>query len=279
MTPHSSNLEQFLAAFHDSNPGITARAFADLAVVKAGRRFASSYECLANEVPETEAPCTLLDLACGDGFLLSLFAARGQSNLSLIGIDLSQGELDAAHHRLGRAATLQQGRAHALPMATASLDHVVCHMALMLMEEIEVVLTEVHRILKKGAVFAAVVGTRPPPSPIFDSYIALLSQYPRKEEFNGIRFGDRRLQTRDGITKLFSNNFEVISVQELLIQRRSSPGELCAWFQDMYDFHMLGEVCQRELNAKFIAATEAQCDSDGKVEYSDLLYLITAAAA
>jgi hypothetical protein len=42
---------------------------------------------------------------------------------------------------------------------------------------------------------------------------------------------------------------------------------------------MLGEACQRELNAKFIAATEAQCDSDGKVEYSDLLYLITAAAA
>ncbi len=164
-------------------------------------------------------------------------------------------------------------------MATASLDHVVCHMALMLMEEIEVVLTEVHRILKKGAVFAAVVGTRPPPSPIFDSYIALLSQYPRKEEFSGIRFGDRRLQTRDDITKLFSNSFEAISVQELLVQRRCSPRELCAWFEDMYDFHMLGEACQRELNAKFIAATEAQCDSDGKVEYSDLLYLITAAAA
>lgn len=276
MTRSSSNPERFLAAFHNLHPGITSRALAGLPVVMAGRSFTSSYECLANEVLETEDPQTLLDLACGDGFLLSSFAVCGQSGLSLVGLDLSQGGLEAARLRLGHGAALQQGRAHSLPIASASLDHVVCHMALMLMDEIEVVLAEVRRVLKKGAAFAAVVGTRPPPSPAFDSYIALLSQFPRKEEFSGIRFGDRRLRTREGITQLFSHGFEAILVQELSAQRRYSPRELAVWFEDTYDFHMLDEDLQRDFNERFIAAIELECGSDGKVEYNDLFYLIIA---
>ncbi len=272
-------LEQYLAAFHDSNPGITSRAFAGLPVVNAGRRFGSSYECLANEVLETDGPHALLDLACGDGLLLAILAARNQSELSLFGVDLSKGELDAARCLLGNRATLRQGRAHSLPIASASLDHVVCHMALMLMEDVEVVLTEVHRVLKKGAAFSAIVGATPSRSKIFDLYVSALSQYPRKEEFSGIRFGDRRLQTPEGITQLLSNGFEAVAVQDVMIPRRCSPRELCAWFEDTYDFHMLDERCQGELTAGFMAAIEEQCGSDRKVEYNDRLYLISAAAA
>ncbi len=42
---------------------------------------------------------------------------------------------------------------------------------------------------------------------------------------------------------------------------------------------VLDAASQHALNAEFTAAIEAQCDSAGKVEYSDLLYLVTAAAA
>jgi hypothetical protein len=61
-----------------------------------------------------------------------------------------------------------------------------------------------------------------------------------------------------------------------VIPRRCSPRELCAWFEDTYDFHMLDEDCQGELVASFMAAIEEECGSAGKVEYNDLLYLITA---
>jgi hypothetical protein len=39
---------------------------------------------------------------------------------------------------------------------------------------------------------------------------------------------------------------------------------------------MLDEDCQGELVASFMAAIEEECGSAGKVEYNDLLYLITA---
>lgn len=273
-----SSPELFLAAFHDSNPGITSRAVSGLAVLQGDRRFTSSYECLANEIPSCEAPRTLLDLACGDGYLLSLFAERERSNLTLIGVDLSQGELDAARRRLGGGATLQLGRAQALPVAAESLDYVVCHMALMLMDEIDEVLAQVHRVMKKGAVFAAIVGARPPPSPIFDAYLALLSQFPRETKLSGMRFGDPRVRTRDGIARLFSKGFEKIVIQELLSQRRYTPSELSVWLEDSYDFHMLKESAQKDFSAKFIPVIESLCASDGKVEYCTRSFLICAVA-
>lgn len=273
MTQKISNPESFLSMFHNKNPGITSRAISDLTVQIDGRRFSSSYECLANEIPEFEGPRTLLDLACGDGYLLSRFAARGQSDLSLMGVDLSEGELCAARLRLGNSATLTQGRAQALPIATASLDYVVSHMALMLMDEIEEVLAQVRRVMKRGGIFAAIVGTRPPQSAVFDAYLELLSQYPRKEQFGGLRFGDSRMRSRDGIIQLLSNGFDSIVVQDVLVRRRYTPGALCAWLEDTYDFHMLDAGAQKEFNSKFIKSIEKRCDNDGKVEYTNFFYL------
>lgn len=277
MTKPNPSPEQFLAAFHDSNAGITSRALWDLAVSKDGQLFSSSYECLANEIPESGRVHTILDIACGDGYLLSLFAARRQSNITLVGVDISQGELDAACRRLGNIATLRQCRAQSLSLATASIDYVVCHMALMLMNEAEVVLAETHRVMRKGGVFAALVGKRPPPSAVFDAYLALLSQFPRKEEgLGGMRFGDPRLRTRDGITQLFSKSFKNIVVQDVLAQRRYTPEELCKWLENTYDFHMLDARSQKDFNSKFIVAIEGECGSDGKVEYNSSLCLIAA---
>ena len=78
-----SDSERFLSGFHDADPGVTSRAFADLPASMAGTAYASSYECLASVVPADAR--TVLDLACGDGFLLSLLAARRQAGLALVG--------------------------------------------------------------------------------------------------------------------------------------------------------------------------------------------------
>lgn len=277
MTQQNASPERFLETFHDSNPGITSRAISNLAVLKAGQLFSSSYECLANEIPETDSSRILLDLACGDGYLLSLFTERKQ--LTLLGVDMSRGELEAASRRLGSAAILQQGKAQSLPFPNASVDYVVSHMALMLMDEVEQVLSEVHRVLKQDGSFAAIVGARPPSSPVFDAYLDLLSQYPRKEGLGGIRFGDRRIRTEVGIKQLFSKDFKNVVVKEALAKRRYTPSELCLWLQDSYDFHMLDVANQKDLNIKFVTSIENHCGSDGKVEFINLLYLITAVVA
>src|ERR1043165_7554754 len=62
-------------------------------------RGCSWYDWLAGEVRDLPAEAGILDLACGDGYLMSLLASRGGRRL--VGIDRSAEELAAARARLG----------------------------------------------------------------------------------------------------------------------------------------------------------------------------------
>ena len=150
-----------------------------------GERLASSYDGLAQVVTPRGEPITVLDLACGDGLLLSRLSQMHASGLGLIGIDMSRAELDAARSRLGPGVALHQAMAQALPLPDASVDCVLSHLALMLMAPVEPVIAEVRRVLKHGGVFSAVVGARPPPHPAFDAYVALLAEFPRRAGYEG----------------------------------------------------------------------------------------------
>jgi hypothetical protein len=65
--------EPFLASFHDANPGVTPRAFASLTVRCAGRR-----SRLPMHARQARSRDRVSRSVCGDGFLPSLFARRGQ---------------------------------------------------------------------------------------------------------------------------------------------------------------------------------------------------------
>ncbi|MEF9996510.1 MAG: methyltransferase domain-containing protein [Burkholderiaceae bacterium] len=88
-----SPAEAFLRHFHDARPGVTARAFAKLAITVAGRHYDSSYELLADTVPRDTQAVRVLDMGCGDGHLLARLACRQPAGLQLIGIDISRSEL------------------------------------------------------------------------------------------------------------------------------------------------------------------------------------------
>ncbi|MCK4710789.1 MAG: class I SAM-dependent methyltransferase, partial [Gammaproteobacteria bacterium] len=156
--------EKFISEFHNSNTGVTSKVFADLPVIKGTQLVMSSYQCLTSIVESQPGKLSILDLACGDGFLLSILAGRNQQDLSLLGIDLSQGEIDAARACLGNSAIISLSKAQDMPFADNSIDIVLCHMALMLMEDVELVLSELHRVLKKNSVFSAITGAKPPSS-------------------------------------------------------------------------------------------------------------------
>lgn len=279
MRSTASNSEEFLASFHDSNPGITSRAFSHLAMFKAGVRFSSSYECLAQEVLKNQKTGSLLDLACGDGYLLSLLEQQNLSLLALYGVDLSEGELAAASNRLSKAVTLKQDRAHSLSIDTGTFDYVVCHMALMIMENVDVVLAEIHRVLKPGGFFAAIVGARPRESAVLDTLSSVFSQFSRRAEFTAVRFGDNKMRSAAGIADLLAAKYQSIEIQELVVPRHCGPTELCNWFEDTYDYHLLNKDDQAKFKTKFTEQIAAQCDSEGKIQHRDLLYLITARAA
>lgn len=271
-----SDSERFLAGFHDADPGATSRAFADLPASMAGTAFASSYECLASVVPADTH--TVLDLACGDGFLLSLLAARRQPGLSLVGVDLSAGELAAARRRLGDAAVLHQARAQALPLADACADTVLCHMALMLMDDAPQVLAEVQRVLKLGGMFAAIVGATPISSPAHDAFVALLRQHRRLPQFEALRLGDRRLNNPQEIAELFLGTFDPPAVDDILLQWCCSPAALWGWFGTMYDMAWLAAADRAEIGRLFPHAVQTLCDADGNVQSIVRLRRITVRA-
>ncbi len=259
--------EQFISGYHDVNPGITSEAFHDLDVLKGNKKFTSTYQCLLNLVDKDIKPSAVLDLACGDGFLLSRLATRKQSALSLCGIDISQGELEAAKQRLGDSATLLYSKSQSLKIVDNSFDIVLCHMALMLMEEVDDVLSEVHRVLKRGAIFSAIIGARSPFPTGLETFGSYLSQYKRKIEFESVRFGDSRLSTNEGIGRLFSAHFKDLKIENLFNQRRYTAAELWAWFSGMYNLHLLSKEYAGEIEQRFISMAGAHLDADGKIEY------------
>ena len=213
----TSLAESFLTDFHDARPGLTAKVLGALPVVFRGSEFPSSYAVLSAAVPKSGAPIQVLDLACGDGFLLSMLAARSQPGLALCGVDMNSSELKLARTHLPSTVDLRQSRAQELPFASESFDYVLSHLALMLMDDAEQVLREVRRVMKPGAIFAAIIGGSPPPSAAFEAYVEVLARHPPREEFSEIRFGDRRFRHPEGIQEILSLAFQNVLVEEIHI--------------------------------------------------------------
>ena len=271
-----SSAERFLTGFHDADPGVTARAFAGLPARMAGEAFASSYECLASVVPD--GAVTVLDLACGDGYLLSLLAARRQPGLQLVGVDLSAGELDAARRRLGAAAALHQARAQQLPLPDASADGVLCHMALMLMDDAPRVLSEVRRVLKPGGVFCAVVSGGGAVLPAHEVFVSLLRQFSKRPEFESLRLGDSRLRTAEGIADLFGAGLGPVVIDEIVLEWRCDSDGLWSYFGKMYDLDWLDADDRGQVERRFADSVAPLCDADGQLEHRVVLRRITARA-
>jgi demethylmenaquinone methyltransferase/2-methoxy-6-polyprenyl-1,4-benzoquinol methylase len=86
---------------------------------------------------------TVLDLACGTGDFADLVVRRG---CRVVGSDLSAGMLSARHHPFPAV----QADAAALPLATGSLDGVVCGYALRNFTDLAASLAEAARVLRPG---------------------------------------------------------------------------------------------------------------------------------
>jgi ubiquinone/menaquinone biosynthesis C-methylase UbiE len=92
----------------------------------------------------------VLDVGCGDGQIARALAAQGGE---VLGIDPTQLHIDIANERAG-GPTYLLGSATQLPVPDASQDAVVACLVFEHIDEVDVAIAEVARVLKPGGQFS-----------------------------------------------------------------------------------------------------------------------------
>lgn len=227
-SPDAAALRAHLRAVHRDNPGFT-ESCAGLCRDAQGR---TSYEWLAEAV-RPERHRAVLDLACGSGALLSILDARLPAETRLLGVDMSPDELALARVRLpaGRAS-LVEGRAQSLEhLADGSVDAVLCHWALTLMDPVAPVLAEIARVLAPGGRFAALVDGPSEAAPSYAAVHDLIYGHVQAAlpAYGRIELGDPRVRDADDLTDLTRAAFPGASVRiETAVVRLEGPPDLVA---------------------------------------------------
>ena len=208
--PDSNALVDHLRIVHHKHTGFT-EACASSCRDKAGR---NSYEWLAEIVPNNKG-LRVLDLACGSGTLLKILSDRNQ-NLNLKGIDMCPEELKLAKNLLiNSGVNLIESKAQNLrAINDNSIDIVLCHWALTLMDPIAPVLNEVRRVLTSEGRFAALVDGPMNLVPSYKEVHDLIYSYVQKEipSYGKIDLGDPRIRETESLSNLAHKIFPEANV-------------------------------------------------------------------
>ena len=203
--PDSDALVDHLRTVHQEHTGFT-EACASTCRDEAGR---NSYEWLAELVPDNES-LNVLDLACGSGPLLKILFDRNK-NLNLNGIDMCPEELGLAKTLLlNSGVNLIESKAQNLTaIDDNSVDIVLCHWALTLMDPIAPVLDEVRRILTSKGQFAALVDGPMNSAPGYKEVHDLIYSYVQEEmpSYGKIDLGDPRIRGSESLINLARKAF------------------------------------------------------------------------
>ena len=208
--PDGNALVDHLRTVHQEHTGFT-EACASSCRDEAGR---NSYEWLAELVPDNEG-LRVLDLACGSGPLLKILFDRNK-NLNLKGIDMCPEELTLAKTRLiNSGVNLVESKAQNLTAINDnSIDIVLCHWALTLMDPIAPVLDEVRRVLTSEGRFAALVDGPMNAAPGYTEVHDLIYSYVQEEipSYGEIDLGDPRIRGSESLSNLAHKAFPEANV-------------------------------------------------------------------
>lgn len=208
----------------------------------------------------------LLDLACGDGYLLER-ARTVFPDATLSGIDMSEAELALARDRLTpHRCQLWHGHADALPVPDGSQDAVTCHMALMLMTDLDRVLAEIRRVLRpQGRLLAVLSGRREQQTGIYADFLTGLTAVPGFAD-RVIALGDRRLRTAEACREaLAAAGFTLWRYEPLPVRFRLPPGQEWALFGEMYTDDWLTSAETAALRDRVVEAMREARQADGSV--------------
>jgi SAM-dependent methyltransferase len=277
--------QKHLFEVHGRLPGMTSA----LCSRHATQRGQTSYQLLADTaVVAAQAlgrRIDVLDLACGDGYLIELCLRQLGGGVTITGVDLSEGEIEAARQRLaGQNARLCIGLAQSLPLAVDSVDVALCHAAFMLMVPVEPVVLELARVLRSGGIFSAVVGSTSAaarvsgsqelaPQRAFWGQLGVALRQFWQEEYPQLqtegRTGDPRAMTEDGWKKLFRGEAgftEDVEVEEFEILITESAEGIWNFFKDTYLVELLDAEHQARLRSRLMAVVVEHERQHGTLE-------------
>ena len=208
--PNGNALVDHLKTIHQENTGFT-EACASSCRDEAGR---NSYEWLSEVVPDN-ASLSVLDLACGSGPLLKILFDRNK-NLNLKGIDMCPEELVLAKTRLknSRVNLIESKAQNLTAINDNSIDIVLCHWALTLMDPIVPVLDEIKRVLTSEGQFAALVDGPMNAASGYEEVHDLIYSYVQEEipSYGEIDLGDPRIRGSESLSNLAHKAFPEASV-------------------------------------------------------------------
>lgn len=272
MTNALSAGQKLLRRFHQRHAGATSQSLGR------GRTASglSSYETLSSVAASAPPNSTILDLACGDGLLLELVHAD-LPDARLIGVDISPAELQAAKVRLASMEPeLLLASAQELPLDDASVDVVLCHMSLMLMEDIERVVAEIGRVLTPGGVVALVVSDGSWPAGAGRIFKRLVREAVAR--FGGAcpALGDNRTRSSAGLMALFDHatGFKSHTApRSLKLNLDAGIDQVWESLSLMYNFEALEESARDYVRERFFETAEADLNAAGQLPYrASLLY-------
>jgi len=159
---------------------------------------------------------------------------------------------------------LQQGRAQTLDLPSASIDYLVSHMALMLMDDIEQVVREMRRVLRPGGQFAAIVGRTFLLGEVNDVFMRVFKPI-ASAALPPLRFGDRRTGSEAGWRELLDGSFEHVAFDNIDVPWSPTPDELWAALTDTYDIDRLDDDARQRLRSAFMDAVAHLLTGDGVI--------------
>ena len=199
--PNSDDLLDHLANIHKNNAGFTE----SLAWNCRDAHGKNSYEILADMI-DPRYHTNVLDLACGSGVLLDLCNQKFGNKLSYFGVDSSDAELELARKRLAMTETkLTRCMAQNLKfIADASINIILCHWALTLMDPVVPVLETAKRVLKAGGVFTAIIDGDASNTSNYSDVNDIIYGYTQQRypDYGAIELGDPRIRTTRKLTEL-----------------------------------------------------------------------------
>ncbi|MEM6730604.1 MAG: class I SAM-dependent methyltransferase [Myxococcota bacterium] len=256
--PTAEDLVAHLRAIHSERAGFT-EACARRCRDEHGR---NSYEWLLDTV-EPDAHRTVLDLACGSGVLIGIGQERYPAP-QWLGVDMSPKELELARRRADPARTeFFQAMAQRMPLASATVDAVLCHWALTLMAPVMPVLHEVARVLKPGGMFAAIVDGPDEAAPVYGELHDIIYEFVQKEcpGYGNAELGDSRVRRADSLRTLIGQAFPgaETTVESNVVRLPGEPRELAeeaAGF--FYASFVLSERSHEEMLQALVEFFESQ---------------------
>ena len=274
MTPAkaSADPDEFLIAFHRAYPGCTSAAFARGRCADAR----SSYDVVADAVPPNVP--RVLDLGCGDGYLLERIIGRGHARRAVVGVDMCDGELALARARPALdGVELVLARAQDLPFGEASMTCVVSHLAFMLMSDVEAVVAEVARVLEPGGAMATIVGGGPRAGDAFELFLAELQPLYAECSDRVGRLGDKRATTDDGLAELFGPHTGFAGapvIDDLYVNLDGTVDQVWGTLSSMYQVDLLSSAARAELRTRYGAAVAAIAHDDGGIPCTMAIRLV-----